>query len=370
MRTSIIILGSMLAFFFAATVNAQIWTGPSASPPGANTSVPLNSSNVGQSKIGGLILNTGNAEYGLLVPRGKIGFGTLTPGDLFNIFSPSGVEVFKILDNGYTGIGVVSPTSRLSVAGGVQIGDDTAACAVIKTGTMRYHGGVIEVCNGTAWVAAGSSSGSNGTVGGGGSSGSSGPVTGSTNGFMETGVFNPGTFGSVSYAVCRVVDLPGWCDTNIRKAGNYYFFGCGKGYNMNIRYQADDAYCIYGAGLCEHKFITCTRNTDTIGASCPATGGCLATPDGGQCASYSTATATSEGGCSGATVFATCNNGTWSSTSGVSRTCTVGAPPPPPSSTVWGCTDSNANNYNPNATADDGTCDFGGGDPGGDPGGE
>ncbi|MBI2624992.1 MAG: hypothetical protein HYW70_01505, partial [Candidatus Nealsonbacteria bacterium] len=45
---------------------------PSQSPPLGNVFAPLNVGNVGQSKAGGLILNTGGAEFGLIVDKGKV----------------------------------------------------------------------------------------------------------------------------------------------------------------------------------------------------------------------------------------------------------------------------------------------------------
>ncbi len=40
---------------------------------------------------------------------------------------------------GDVGIGTKSPAAMLSVAGGVQIGDDTSACTEAKAGTLRFH---------------------------------------------------------------------------------------------------------------------------------------------------------------------------------------------------------------------------------------
>ena len=40
---------------------------------------PLNVSNIGQSKTGGLILNTGGAGTGLIVDKGNVGIGTASP---------------------------------------------------------------------------------------------------------------------------------------------------------------------------------------------------------------------------------------------------------------------------------------------------
>jgi len=60
-------------------------------------------------------------------------------------------------DSGNVGIGTAEPASRLQVAGGVQLGDDDAACVAAKAGTQRWHGGGIQVCDGTSWKTAGGS---------------------------------------------------------------------------------------------------------------------------------------------------------------------------------------------------------------------
>jgi hypothetical protein len=55
---------------------------------------------------------------------------------------------------GMVGIGM-APVSKLSVAGGIQTGDDASACTVGKAGTIRWHAGAQQVCNGAAWAGTG-----------------------------------------------------------------------------------------------------------------------------------------------------------------------------------------------------------------------
>lgn len=69
------ILGALL--FMAPLVFS--FTEPSQSPPNGNVSAPLNVGSTGQSKEGGIIFNTGGAANGLLVDKGLVGIGTLTP---------------------------------------------------------------------------------------------------------------------------------------------------------------------------------------------------------------------------------------------------------------------------------------------------
>lgn len=63
---------------------------------------------------------------------------------------------------GKVGIGTTAPTEKLDVAGnvrassarfsgGVRLGDDPTACNAAKAGTIRWHAGILEGCNGSAW---------------------------------------------------------------------------------------------------------------------------------------------------------------------------------------------------------------------------
>ncbi|MCC6946394.1 MAG: discoidin domain-containing protein [Bradyrhizobiaceae bacterium] len=61
---------------------------------------------------------------------------------------------FHIGASGYAGIGTTDPKSLLQVAGGIQLGDDTAACpgaGNIKLGTLRFNAGALQVCTATGW---------------------------------------------------------------------------------------------------------------------------------------------------------------------------------------------------------------------------
>ena len=69
---------------FAAPVSLP-WTGPSATPPLNNAPTPLNVTNTGQEKIGGLVLNTGGAINGLIVDQGNVGIGTKTPANRLSV---------------------------------------------------------------------------------------------------------------------------------------------------------------------------------------------------------------------------------------------------------------------------------------------
>src|SRR3989338_3248738 len=88
-----VLIGAVL---FSTGLQAFAFTQPSTSPPNADAYAPLNTGPSIQKKAGGIILNTGGAVNGLSVQFGNVGIGTLTPA------------------------------AKLSVVGGVQIGDDAS----------------------------------------------------------------------------------------------------------------------------------------------------------------------------------------------------------------------------------------------------
>jgi hypothetical protein len=69
----------VLAMVFILNYLVLAWTEPSSNPPNNNVSAPLNVGSAGQSKAGGLILNTGGASIGLVVDKGNVGIGITNP---------------------------------------------------------------------------------------------------------------------------------------------------------------------------------------------------------------------------------------------------------------------------------------------------
>lgn len=53
---------------------------------------------------------------------------------------------------GNVGIGTGAPASKLSVAGGIQLGDDTSACTPAKVGVLSWHAGNLQTCRGGMWA--------------------------------------------------------------------------------------------------------------------------------------------------------------------------------------------------------------------------
>jgi len=79
------VIFSVLVVCFAIAFYTIAWEEPSAPPPGGDIPAPLNTGPIGQSKEGGLILNTGGAQYGLIVDQGNVGIGTVTPSEKLDV---------------------------------------------------------------------------------------------------------------------------------------------------------------------------------------------------------------------------------------------------------------------------------------------
>jgi len=73
-----------LVLLLGVTV-VKAWTAPGSNPPAGNLGAPLNTSATGQTKQGGLILNTSGAANGLIVQNGKVGIGTVAPADKLDV---------------------------------------------------------------------------------------------------------------------------------------------------------------------------------------------------------------------------------------------------------------------------------------------
>jgi len=79
-QTLILITIPVLTVCFAVAFYALGWTEPTLDPPSVVAiNIPLNTGADGQSKEGGLVINTGGASNGLIVYSGKVGIGIDNP---------------------------------------------------------------------------------------------------------------------------------------------------------------------------------------------------------------------------------------------------------------------------------------------------
>lgn len=70
---------ALVVVFAPAAASAQ-WSNPTLAPTGGNTAAPINVSGNAQDKVGGLIINSGGATNGLIIPYGRVGIGATSPG--------------------------------------------------------------------------------------------------------------------------------------------------------------------------------------------------------------------------------------------------------------------------------------------------
>lgn len=128
-----LVIGAVL---FSIGLQTLAFTEPTTSPPNADAHAPITTGPSVQTKSGGLFLNSGNAVNGLIVQFGNVGIGT------------------------------INPTTKLHVAGGVQVGNDTSACTEAKVGTLRSVNGSLQACGKVTTYVAGNSSCNNKCTGG------------------------------------------------------------------------------------------------------------------------------------------------------------------------------------------------------------
>lgn len=129
-RISLFVVIVFSFFVFIPDVFVDAWTSATQLPPNANISAPINNSYWAQSKIGGLLLNTGGAANGLIVQFGRVGLGVIIPSALFHVSdNTSTTDIFKITagtntvvvnQSGKVGIATSTPSQALDVEGNVR----------------------------------------------------------------------------------------------------------------------------------------------------------------------------------------------------------------------------------------------------------
>ena len=126
-----LILSIGISYAYAA------WSPPTSSPTLGNTDAPVNVGTAGQTKSGALTIGQLLTAYGTL----RVGsYTTETP------------PVDGMIVKGNVGIGAVSPTAKLDVAGPIKIANTSATCSsVADAGLMRYNG-KFQGCDGLNWV--------------------------------------------------------------------------------------------------------------------------------------------------------------------------------------------------------------------------
>ena len=93
--------------------------------------------------------------YNQLITTGNS--GSVPANTTFNRNAGNTLFVPPTNVSGSVGIGTLTPASKLSVAGGVQPGNDVSACTAAKAGALIWASGIVQYCNGSAWSSVGAS---------------------------------------------------------------------------------------------------------------------------------------------------------------------------------------------------------------------
>ena len=138
----------LLGFIIGAALKAALtWVDPVAAPPALNAPAPINVSNVGQTKEGGLNIATISGRFGIATqsPQARLHLETtgLTATDYgfrmggngqFVVDTPGVVGGrLTVLENGNVGIGNNNPDAKLRVNGSVKIVDGTQGSSKVLT---------------------------------------------------------------------------------------------------------------------------------------------------------------------------------------------------------------------------------------------
>ncbi len=137
---------AVLALSLGAVYLALGFTEPSVAPPAGNVPAPLNVGSSGQSKSGGLILNTGGAAYGLIVDKGNVGIGTPNPGAKLEVAGQvkitGGVPgAGKVLTSNASGLATWETISGATYSFGGIYRESTDSCSEPTCGPNPFTGG-------------------------------------------------------------------------------------------------------------------------------------------------------------------------------------------------------------------------------------
>ncbi len=137
----------------AVLIEGDFGLGGDNSPDGHNMGVKMATTGIPFAVVGNamwlLRANSDAAPYngvsGSLSFERWIGTGATSP--------------FLITSTGNVGIGTLTTPTKLTVNGGIKIGNEPAGCAASLEGTQRYNSGskIMEFCNGTSWSSMGGS---------------------------------------------------------------------------------------------------------------------------------------------------------------------------------------------------------------------
>jgi len=140
---------------------AYAWSEPSVAPPNGNVPAPLNVSNIGQTKAGGLKLNTGGAVDGLNVANGNVLIGDLTSCSSIGTDSNGKLSCGTGGVTGYerktftkydTNVNVTCSSGKRALGGGCKTNGKVVAETYLEDDEVTWHCHSDDEDNMTAYV--------------------------------------------------------------------------------------------------------------------------------------------------------------------------------------------------------------------------
>jgi trimeric autotransporter adhesin len=209
------------------------------------------------------LLGPSGASYGLIAAADATGGNV----DSYLSFSTRGssivTEKVRINSAGNVGIGTTAPATRLEVAGTLRVADGGEACAAGTAGGIRYNGGNLQFCNGTAWSTLG--------VAGAGITALTGDVTASGTGSVAATIAND----AVTFAKMQNIATQRLIGRSTAAAGDAEELSVGTGLTitggaLNLTDTTDDDSFATLLGVCGNGFVphrvggawTCLEATD------------------------------------------------------------------------------------------------------------
>ena len=149
---------SILTLCFAVvSLSSAAWNTPTLNPPDGDAPPPLNVSSVYQQKIGPLVINTGAAASGLLIPFGNVAVGTLSPSADFQVVQPTtGPGTVSNTAGGITITGVGTQfLNTFKVGDTITVGGQTVAITAITSNTSMTTDPITNSNNAVAYTLTG-----------------------------------------------------------------------------------------------------------------------------------------------------------------------------------------------------------------------
>jgi len=170
MNKKILFIALVALVLLPLSTHAQ-WSAPTQTPPNGNPSAPLNAGSTAQSKVAGLLLNTGNFTNGLIVQFGNVGIDTTSPNytlDVNGLINGTQLCISGVCRNSWPSSSSGTVTSITSGTGLTGSSNPITTSGTISLNTAGISGCTNSTSNKIYWngsyLACGTDQGGTGTV--------------------------------------------------------------------------------------------------------------------------------------------------------------------------------------------------------------